>query len=107
MISPTGKRYVCDIHDPTRAKVLLGCFGNYPEINIVSQDPSVVKAVTHYNKEILLNYGPALPTREIIFIISHPALTTGTRWIQPGRRLQGLSQFSSRWKSYCKDLYDR
>lgn len=77
-----GQRYVCDITDPTRVKVLLAPSATTRKLLLFSQNPSLVKAVTSLQQRNFINY--ALPANQGNYlIISHPALTTGAGGSNP------------------------
>src|SRR5258705_10429558 len=77
-----GKRYACDITDPTRAKVLLAPSATARKLILFSQDPSIVKAVTSLQQRNFINYGLAANQGNFL-IISHPALTAGAGGSNP------------------------
>jgi hypothetical protein len=77
-----GKRYVCDITDPTRAKVLLAPSATTRKLILFSQDPAVVKTVSSFKQRNFVNYGLAANQGNYL-IISHPALTAGAGGSNP------------------------
>jgi hypothetical protein len=77
-----GKRYVCDITDPTRVKVLLAPSATTRKLLFFSQNPSIVQAVTSLQQRNFVNY--ALPANQGNYlIISHPVLTAGAGGSNP------------------------
>ncbi len=72
-----GKRYVCDISDPTRAKVLLAPSATSRKLLLFSQNPSLVNSVTSMQQRNFVNYGLAANQGNYL-IITHPALSTGS-----------------------------
>lgn len=77
-----GKRYVCDISDPTRAKVLLTPSTTARNLLLFSQEPLIVKAVTSLTQRNFVNYSLSANQGNYL-IISHPALTTGAGGSNP------------------------
>jgi hypothetical protein len=77
-----GKRYECDITDPTRAKVLLAPSATTRKLILFSQKPSIVKTVTSFQQRNFVNYG--IPANQGNYlIISHPSLTNGAGGSNP------------------------
>ncbi len=77
-----GKRYICDITDPTRAKVLLAPSATARKLLLFSQNPAIIKPVTSLQQRNFVNYGLATNQGNYL-IISHPALTVGAGGSNP------------------------
>jgi hypothetical protein len=77
-----GKRYVCDITDPTRIKVLLAPSATARKLILFSQNPSIVQSVTSLQQRNFVNYGLAANQGNYL-IITHPALTNGAGGSNP------------------------
>lgn len=77
-----GKRYVCDITDPTRAKVLLEPSVTNRKLLLFSQNSSLVNSVTSFQQRNFVNYGLTANQGNYL-IISHPALTNGAGGTNP------------------------
>ena len=77
-----GKRYVCDITNPSLVKVELQASATIRKLLLVSQHSSVPVAITTFQTRNFVNYG--LPANQGNYlIISHPALMNGAGGSNP------------------------
>lgn len=72
-----GKRYVCDISNPSIVRVQLDPSATTRKLILFSQNPTLVRTVTSLQQRNFVNYGLASNQGNYL-IVSHPALTTAT-----------------------------
>ena len=77
-----GKRYVCDITNPSLVKVVLQPSATERKLLLVSQQPSVPVAITSLQQRNFVNYALAANQGNYL-IITHPVLTAGAGGSNP------------------------
>lgn len=77
-----GKRYVCDISNPTLVKVVLQGSATDRKLLLVSQSPAFPLAISTFQQRNFINYGLAANQGNYL-IISHPALMNGAGGSNP------------------------